>query len=122
MTTKSLICVTCPMGCALEVTLESEKVVAVEGQGCKRGIAYATDEIGNPRRVVTTTVAVSNGVHPLLPVYTEGPVPKARMAELVSALSHITVAAPIKAGQVLVVDALGTGVRVLASRDIARLE
>lgn len=121
MTSRSLICVTCPMGCALEVTLEGEQVLAVEGQGCKRGIAYATDEISNPRRVVTTTVAVRDGVHPLLPVYTEGPIPKAKMAELVSALSRLTVAAPIKAGQVVVADALGTGVRVLASRDIARL-
>lgn len=120
--TKSLICVTCPMGCTLEVSLDGEKVLAVEGQGCKRGMAYAMDEISNPRRVVTTTVAVSKGVHPLLPVYTEGPVPKARMAELVFALSHVTVVAPIKAGQVVMVDALGTGVRVLASRDIARLE
>ena len=119
---KSLICVTCPMGCALEVTLEGEQIVAVGGQGCKRGVAYARDEISNPRRVVTTTVAVRNGVHPLLPVYTEGPIPKARMGELVRSLNQITVEAPIKAGQVVMVDALGTGLRVLASRDIAQHE
>ena len=110
------------MGCALEVTVEGEQVLAVEGYGCKRGIAYASDEISSPKRVVTTTVTVSNGAHPLLPVHSESPVPKARMTELVSALSQITVAAPIKAGQVVMADALGTGVRVLASRDIARAE
>ena len=122
MTSKSLICVTCPMGCALEVAVAGDRVLAVEGHGCKRGVAYATDEISDPRRVVTTTVAVSNGVHSLLPVYSEAPLAKARVTELVSALSRITVTAPIKAGQVVMVDALGTGVRVLASRDIARLE
>jgi CxxC motif-containing protein len=110
------------MGCTLEVALEGEQVLTVEGQGCKRGIAYATDETSNPRRVVTTTVTVSSGVHPLLPVYTERPIPKARMAELVAALSRVQVIAPIKAGQVVMEDALGTGVQVLASRDIARLE
>ena len=122
MSSRTLICVTCPMGCTLEVTLDGEQVLAVEGQGCKRGIAYASDELSNPRRVVTTTVAVSNGVHPLLPVYTAGTIPKSRMAALVTALSRIHVSAPVKAGQVVVEDALGTGVKVRASRDIARSE
>ena len=58
MTSKSLICVTCPMGCALEVAVAGDRVLAVEGHGCKRGVAYAADEISDPRRVVTTTVAV----------------------------------------------------------------
>ena len=115
---KSLICVTCPMGCSLDVALEDGQVVAVEGQGCKRGLAYAKDEIANPRRVVTTTVRVQAGRHPLLPVYTDGPFPRGQILELLAELRQVAVSAPVQAGQVILADALGTGIQVLASRDM----
>jgi CxxC motif-containing protein len=115
---KSLICVTCPMGCGLDVALEDGQVVAVEGQGCKRGLAYARDELANPRRVITTTVRVQAGRHPLLPVYTDGPFPRGQILELLAELRQVAVSAPVQAGQVILADALGTGIQVLASRDM----
>ncbi|MBC7261873.1 MAG: DUF1667 domain-containing protein [Anaerolineae bacterium] len=114
----SLICITCPMGCRLDVTLEGGKVVSVEGQACKRGLAYAQHEITDPRRVVTTTVRVKNGLHPLLPVYTERPFPKSQIFPLLQELRQITVTAPVRMGQVILANALGTGINVLASRDM----
>lgn len=114
----ALICITCPMGCRLDVTLEEGKVVSVEGQACKRGLTYAQDEINDPRRVVTTTVRILNGLHPLLPVYTERPFPKHQIFPLLQELRRITVKAPVCAGQVILADALGTGINVLASRDM----
>ena len=116
--TKALICVTCPMGCGLDVTVEDGQVVAVDGQGCKRGPAYARDEITNPRRVVTTTVRVQAGRHPLLPVYTDSPFPKGQIFALLDELRRVTVNVPVQAGQVILADALHTGIQVLASRDI----
>jgi len=119
MTSKvALICITCPVGCRLEVTVEDNKVVGVEGQGCKRGLAYAQDEITDPRRVVTTTVRVRGGLHPLLPVYTARPFSKHSIFALLHELRQITIAAPARAGRVILADALGTGVDVLASRDM----
>ncbi len=114
----AIICITCPMGCRLDVTLEEGKVVSVEGQACKRGLIYAQDEINDPRRVVTTTVRILNGLHPLLPVYTERPFPKHQIFPLLQELRRITVKAPVYAGQVILTDALGTGINVLASRDM----
>ncbi len=113
-----LICVTCPMGCRLDVLVADGQVVAVEGQGCKRGLTYAQDEITHPRRVVTTTVRVPEGRHPLLPVYTDGPFPKAQIFALLAELRQVAVSAPVQAGQVILADALGTGINVLASRDM----
>lgn len=115
---ETLICVTCPMGCGLDVTVADGQVISVEGQGCKRGMAYAQDEISDPRRVVTTTVRVQAGPHPLLPVYTDCPFPKGRIFALLAELRQIAVSAPVQAGQVILADALGTGVNVLASRDM----
>lgn len=106
------------MGCRLDVTVEEGQVVSVEGQGCKRGLNYAQDEITDPRRMITTTVRVRNGLHPLLPVYTERPFPKHQIFLLLKELRHVTVAAPVHAGQVILANALGTGIDVLASRDM----
>ncbi len=117
---KSLICVTCPMGCRLDVSLDGGSVVAVEGEGCKRGLAYAQDEIKDPRRVLTTTVTIFDGIHPLLPVHTTAAVPMARIPELVAALRKVSVTAPVRVGDVVAADVLDSGIDVLASRDIQR--
>jgi CxxC motif-containing protein len=115
---KTLICITCPMGCRLDVTVADGQVVAVEGQSCKRGLAYAHDEITAPRRVVTTTVRVEAGRHPLLPVYTDHPFPKGQIFALLEVLRRVAVRAPMQAGQVILANALDTGINILASRDM----
>ena len=113
-----LICITCPKGCSLLVTHEGKTVQKVEGHQCKRGIRHAESEIGDPRRVVTTTVKVKGGLHPLVPVYTRVPIPKLLVFELLKELRKVELEAPVKAGQVILMDVLGTGVDVIASRDL----
>lgn len=115
---RKFICITCPRGCALDVTMEGEAVVKMEGNSCKRGIDYVTGELNDPRRMVTTTVRVKGGVHPLAPVYTESPIPKPRILDLLAEIRKIELKAPVKLGDVVIENALGTGVNVLASRNI----
>lgn len=115
---RKFICITCPRGCALDVTMEGEAVVKMEGNSCKRGIDYVTGELNDPRRMVTTTVRVKGGVHPLAPVYTESPIPKPRILDLLAEIRKIELRAPVKFGDVVIENALGTGVNVLASRNI----
>ena len=38
---RNLICIGCPMGCPLNVTMQDGTVTAVEGNTCKRGDEYA---------------------------------------------------------------------------------
>ncbi len=115
---RKFICITCPRGCALDVTMEGEAVVKLEGNSCKRGIDYVTGELNDPRRMVTTTVRVRGGVHPLAPVYTESPIPKPRIFDLLAEIRKIELQAPVKFGDVVIENALGTGVNILASRNI----
>mgnify|MGYP000193007504 CR=1 FL=1 len=119
--TEKMICITCPMGCALEVTHEGSTVLKVEGNTCKRGEQYVHAELTDPRRMVASTVKVQGGVHPLAPVYTAAPFPKPRIFELLDALRRIEVAAPVQMGQIVVENALGSGINVLASRDMPRV-
>jgi CxxC motif-containing protein len=115
---RKFICITCPRGCALDVTMEGETVVKMEGNSCKRGIDYVTGELNDPRRMVTTTVRVKGGVHPLAPVYTESPIPKPCIIDLLAEIRKVELKAPVKLGQVVIENALGTGVNILASRNI----
>lgn len=112
-----IICIACPKGCRLEVNRDGDTFI-VSGQGCKKGEQYAKQEMTDPRRMVATTVQIENGRYPLLPVYTASPFPKAKIKLLLKELKNIKVKAPIQMGQVVVENAVGTGINIIASRDM----
>jgi len=114
---KEIICVACPKGCRLEVLRDNGELL-VNNAGCKRGKEYAFTEITDPRRMVASTVRVENGLHPLVPVYTAEPFPKGKIEDLLKELRKVKLQAPVKLGQIVLKDALGTGIDVIASRDI----
>ncbi len=119
--TEKVICVTCPKGCTLEVTKDGETVVSILN-GCKRGHEYAKQELTDPRRMVASSVRISGGIHPLLPVYTSAPFPKPRIPELLKALREVEVSAPVKLEQPILENVLGTGINMLASREMKKVE
>ena len=51
MERRELICIGCPLGCALTVSMEGAEVVSVTGNTCKRGDVYARKEVTNPTRI-----------------------------------------------------------------------
>jgi len=116
-----IICVTCPKGCTLRVKHEGKQVLEVL-DGCKRGEEYAICELQDPRRMVASTVRVDGGLHPLVPVYTQKAFPKHMIPELARALRTVELPAPVKINQVVLADALGTGIDVVASRDMPKVE
>jgi CxxC motif-containing protein len=118
--TDEMICITCPMGCTLQVTHDGDTLLAVDGNTCNRGLAYVQRELTDPRRMVATTVRVRGGIHPLVPVYTQAPFPKPRIFDLLEKLRRVELAAPVEVDQIVLADALGTGIDVIASRDLPR--
>ncbi len=118
MKKRELICIGCPMGCALTVELEGNEVVSVTGNTCKRGEDYARKEVTNPTRIVTSTVKVANGVLAAVSVKTEKDIPKGRIFDCVRALKDVTVTAPVHIGDVIMKDVAGTGVNVIATKDV----
>jgi CxxC motif-containing protein len=106
------------MGCTLNVTHEGEAIVDVDGATCKRGENYAEEELTDPRRMVTTTVRVRGGLHPLVPVYTSAPIPKARIFDLLDQIREAEIEAPVRVGDVVLEKVVDTDVNVLASRDL----
>ena len=115
----TLTCIRCPKGCQVTVTLEGRQVTAVTGNGCPRGDAYARKEVTDPTRVVTTVVPVSGSdVARMVSVKTAGDVPKAKVLDVVRALSGVSMVAPVHIGDVVLADVCGTGVDVIATKDV----
>ena len=46
------ICIGCPAGCHLEITVREDGSLQIAGNTCRRGIAYAENEMRDPRRVL----------------------------------------------------------------------
>lgn len=102
MEVKKLICVECPMGCNVEVVMEGSDIKDVTGFSCIRGKNYATAEVVNPLRVITTTIKTLDGR--VVPVKTDMPVPKKDMAALIEKIKAVKVDGQIKVGQILYKD------------------
>lgn len=94
------------------------RLCAELGFGFKRGKEYAEQEHTDPRRIVTTTVGVENGLWARLPVKTNQPVPKAMVRAICQALRGLTVHAPVKLGQVILSNVLDSGADIVATRDM----
>lgn len=119
MKTITMTCINCPVGCGLTVTLdETCQVEWVKDNQCARGVAYATMEVTNPTRTMTSTVRVRWGCVAQAPVKTSRPVPKDMVVECVKALAHIELKAPVVLGQIVLPDVYGTGVDIVATRSI----
>lgn len=108
-----LVCIVCPRGCRIKV----ENGV-VTGNGCKRGEAFAISETTCPMRSVCSTVATAFKDYPVLPVRTDGEIPKAKIADLMKEINAITVDKKVKRGDVLAQNIVGTDVNLIATATI----
>ena len=112
----SLTCIRCPMGCALSVEVEEKKVLSVTGNRCKRGSEYARKEVISPTRTVTSTVRTQDGR--VVSVKTKEDIPKGKIYECMAAINEVVVHTPVVIGEVIINDVAGTGVDVIATKNL----
>ena len=91
-----LTCIGCPMGCPLIVTMEDGVVASVTGN-----------------------VRVTGGTLAMVSCKTRSDIPKGKIFDVVRALKDVEVPAPITIGQVLAENVAGTGVDIIATKNIA---
>lgn len=119
---KNFTCIGCPIGCPLQLTHEGRDILEIEGHQCNRGAKYAQQEFRDPRRFLSTTVAIEGARWKRLPVKVTAPVPKDRVVEAAIEIHRLSVSAPVALGQVLIRDLLGEkGVDVVATRTMQRV-
>lgn len=121
MEEKNLICINCPMGCMLTVTMQEREIITIEGNTCKRGEIYARKELTDPTRIVTSTVRVRGGCDHMVSVKTKEDVPKEKVLDCVRALKEIIVEAPVRIGDVIMENAAGTGVSIVATKEVKQV-
>ncbi|MCL2249739.1 MAG: DUF1667 domain-containing protein [Oscillospiraceae bacterium] len=109
---KKLYCIDCPLGCELEV-IGSGKNIVVEGNKCIKGKDFAISETTNPMRVLTTTVRTNFPDIPVIPVRTDGEIPKGMLMNAMHELSSVVVEDELGCGDVIIHNLLGTGVSVI---------
>ena len=118
MENRELTCIGCPMGCLLTVTLDNGEVTEVKGNTCAKGDIYARKEVVNPTRIVTSTVKITGGDKERISVKTANDIPKSKIFEVMKDIDAACAKAPVHIGDVLVKDAAGCGVDVIATRNV----
>ena len=119
MEVRELTCIGCPLGCQLTVTMGNGEI-KVEGNTCPRGEAYAKKEVTNPTRIVTSTVRVEGGTIERAAVKTASDIPKGKIFDCMKEIRAVKVAAPVHIGDVIIDDCAGTGIAVVASKNVER--
>ncbi len=119
MEKRDLTCIGCPIGCQITVALEDGEVISVKGNTCAIGDKYARNEVTHPERTVTTTAVIEGGDKPRVSVKTAGNIPKDKIFDAMKEIDSTIAKAPVHIGDVIVKDVAGTGVDVVATREIA---
>lgn len=120
MNEKEITCIVCPIGCNILVKTDGKKFELVEGNKCKSGIDYAKSEALDPRRMLTSSVLVKNGIWPLVSVKTNNPVPKDKIFKVISEIKKVDIEAPVKIGQTIIKNVLNTGIDIIATKNIEK--
>ncbi|HOI63224.1 MAG TPA: DUF1667 domain-containing protein [Mesotoga sp.] len=113
-----ITCVICPVGCKVSVRKEGVQYT-IEGNRCARGEEYARNELMMPKRILTTSIGVSNGTLPLVSVKTPRPIDRARIKEIMKEIKNLSIVAPVAVGDTVVEDIDGEGTPLLATRAVS---
>ncbi len=112
METYNFVCIECPRGCDLTVVKDGENV-QVSGNFCPKGKKYATDEVTEPRRIVTGSV---RGEFGMISVKTNGSVKKSEIFSVMEKIKKVKVFTNLKIGDIIISNIDGEGTDLIATR------
>ncbi len=114
-----LVCITCPNGCKLNVENKNGELI-VTGNKCKKGEAFAKEEMLAPKRSVTTTVKTVFPSLPVVPVRTEGEIPKEKIFDFIALCKDIVISQTYDCGEVILEKILNTDVNLICTVNMKR--
>ena len=122
---REFTCIICPNGCEITVDYETQadqtvEIRKIEGATCKRGAEYVKQELTDPKRNIATSVLVEGGELPLASVRLTAPIPKARIFDAMEEIKKCRLAAPVKAGTVVIKGILGFDADVIVTKNVAK--
>ena len=111
-----LICIGCPKGCHLRV--DENNNYEVSGAGCEKGEEYGKTELKDPRRVLTSTVAIEGAALKRCSVKTDSAIPKGELFNVMDALDQVILRSPVKIGDVVIKNVCNTGADIIATKNL----
>jgi len=113
---KHFTCVTCPVGCEVDVEVQDGSILSLTGNKCDKVKEFVLQELKEPMRVLTTTVRVEGAKYAMLPVRTDKPIPKRLFSQAIEELASIDLQAPVHISDVIVKEIAGSGANIVATR------
>ncbi len=117
---KEYVCIVCPSSCRLKVE-EINGEIIVTGNKCKRGLMHGKLEYTNPKRMLTTTLAVKNSNKKRVSVVSTDEIPKDMLQQCLNALYDLQIDAPVKMGDVVCENICGTQVDIVAAHNVKKI-
>ena len=111
MSERTLVCIVCPNGCEMLVDDEGHVLNAK----CAKGIAFAKEEMKNPKRTVCSTVLTVFPDFPVLAVRTSEPIDKDKVFAVMTFLRNLRLERRLNRGDVIVENILSTGADLISS-------
>ena len=118
MEIREFTCVVCPNGCKIKVDLDDGEITAIRGAMCRRGESYVRQELIDPRRTISTSVAGDGGILPLASVRLTAPIPRDYIFDAMDEIRKLRLTAPVKAGTVLIHRLLGFDSDLIVTKDV----
>lgn len=115
---KVFTCIICPNGCNITAEIDGENIISILGNGCDKGMQYVKQELTVPKRTITSSILVENGIIPLASVRITDPIPKERIPDMMTYIRSIKVAAPVEAGFVIDPNALGLETKLIVTKSV----
>lgn len=116
METREFICINCPLGCMLTAKRDENNNITISGNTCPRGETYGKTEMTDPRRTITSTVAIQGVKDKVIPVKTQSDIPKEKIMECMEAIKNVKINLPVCIGDIVIDNVAGTGVNVVATK------
>ena len=113
-------CIVCPRSCNVTVSEGGDGKLSITGHECKRGHTYAENEFLHPMRMITSTVKARGGSFKRLGVIGTVEVPKGLVTDCLQEIYRVTVDAPVRHGDILIENILGTGCNIIAAMSMKR--
>ena len=116
---KSFTCIICPNGCEIEIQIEGDRIVAIEGATCNRGMEYVEQELNNPQRNIASLIKVDKGDIQLVSVRLTNAIPRDRILDVMDEIKRIRLIAPVVSGQIVLKNVLGLNSDVIATKNVS---
>ena len=116
---RTMICIVCPNGCALEVE-EKDGAWSISGNQCRRGEAFALAEMTHPMRTICSTVRTIYREVPVIPVRVSAEIPKERIFDVMKQINQVNIDHICGIGDKAIENVLDLGVDVIITSDVLK--